>query len=229
MNRDIWLAREGRSGIYNWIAFSTAQVLSEIPYTITGRGIFYLLYYFMVGFPLGFAAGYSFLMLFMFFLFATSRGQWIAALRWVPTLEHSFIVRYSLTICQSSDSMAAATFMLFFIIMCELYNDILRHHDQMPAFWKYTMYYSTPCTCWIVGVLTAVLGGTPVICDESELSLFESPSNMTCGEYAGPWLAGKGVGYLSNANSTGICGYCPYNWGDDYLSGIGLEDSKIWP
>ena len=139
MNRDIWLAREGRSGIYNWIAFSTAQVLSEIPYTITGRGIFYLLYYFMVGFPLGFAAGYSFLMFFMFFLFATSRGQWIAALRWVPTLEHSFVVRYSLTICQSSDSMVAATFMLFFI-MCELYNDILRHHDQMPASGI------TPCT-----------------------------------------------------------------------------------
>ncbi|GLI77982.1 hypothetical protein PoHVEF18_006279 [Penicillium ochrochloron] len=209
MNRDIWLAREGPSGVYNWIAFSTAQIISEIPYTIVGGVIFYVLYYFMVGLPLGFAAGYSFLMFFMFFLFATSWGQWIAAL--------------------SSDSMVAATLMPFFIIMCELFNGILRHHDQMPAFWKYTMYYATPFTYWIGGVLAAVLGGTPVICSESELTLFESPPNMTCGEYAGPWLSEQGVGYLSNENSTGTCGYCPYSWGDDYLSGIGLDDSKIWP
>ena len=81
MNRDIWLAREGPSGVYSWVAFSTAQIISEIPYTIVGGLIFFVLYYFMVGLPLGLAAGYSFLMFFLFFLFATSWGQWIAALR----------------------------------------------------------------------------------------------------------------------------------------------------
>lgn len=81
LNRDIWLAREGPSGLYGWIAFSTAQIISEIPYAIVGGTIFYVLYYFMVGLPLGLAAGYSFLMFFLFFLFATSWGQWIAALR----------------------------------------------------------------------------------------------------------------------------------------------------
>ncbi|KAJ6016663.1 hypothetical protein N7451_000042 [Penicillium sp. IBT 35674x] len=209
MNRDIWLAREGPSGVYSWVAFSTAQILSEIPYAITGAVIFYVLYYFMVGLPLGFAAGYSFLMFFLFFLFATSWGQWIAAL--------------------SSDSMVAATLMPFFIIMCELFNGILRPHDQMPAFWKYTAYYTTPFTYWIGGVLTAVLGGTSVVCDESELTLFASPPNMTCGEYAGSWLVEKSVGYLFDPESTGTCGYCEYSRGDDYLSGIGLDDSKMWP
>lgn len=81
LNRDIWLAREGPSGVYSWVAFSTAQILSEIPYAIVGGVLFYVLYYLMVGLPLGFAAGYSFLMFFLFFLFATSWGQWIAALR----------------------------------------------------------------------------------------------------------------------------------------------------
>lgn len=81
LNRDIWLAREGPSGTYSWVAFSTAQIISEIPYAIAGGVIFYVMYYFMVGLPLGFAAGYSFLMFFLFFLFATSWGQWIAALR----------------------------------------------------------------------------------------------------------------------------------------------------
>jgi ABC-type multidrug transport system permease subunit len=114
--------------------------------------------------------------------------------------------------------MVAATLMPFFIIMCELFNGILRHHEQMPAFWKYTMYYITPFTYWIGGVLTAVLRGTDVICSSSELTLFESPPNMTCGEYAGPWLASKGVGYLSNEDSSGICGYCQYSRGDDVSS-----------
>ncbi|KAJ5112048.1 hypothetical protein N7532_000093 [Penicillium argentinense] len=209
LNRDIWLAREGPSGVYNWIAFSTAQIISEIPYAIAGGVVFYVLYYFMVGLPLGFAAGYSFLMFFLFFLFATSWGQWIAAL--------------------SSDSMVAATLMPFFIIMCELFNGILRPHEQMPAFWKYTMYYITPFTYWIGGVLAAVLGGTEVICSASELTLFQSPPDMTCAQYAGDWLKQKGVGYLDNPDASGVCGYCEYSRGDDYLTGIGLDESKIWP
>ncbi|KAJ5289363.1 uncharacterized protein N7443_009616 [Penicillium atrosanguineum] len=209
LNRDIWLAREGPSGVYSWVAFSTAQIISEIPYAIVGGVIFYVMYYFMVGLPLGFAAGYSFLMFFLFFLFATSWGQWIAAL--------------------SSDSMVAATLMPFFIIMCELFNGILRPHEQMPAFWKYTMYYITPFTYWIGGVLTSVLRGTTVVCNESELTLFQSPPHMTCGEYANSWLTAKGIGYLSNPESTEVCGYCEYSYGDDYLSGIGLDDSVIWP
>lgn len=81
MNRDIWIAREGPSGTYSWVAFSTAQIISELPYTIAGAVIFYVLYYFLVGLPLGFPAGYTFLMVFLFFLFSTSWAQWIAALR----------------------------------------------------------------------------------------------------------------------------------------------------
>lgn len=105
--------------------------------------------------------------------------------------------------------------MPFFIIMCELFNGILQPHKNMPAFWAYTMYYATPFTYWIGGVLTSVLRGMPVICDESELTIFESPSSLTCGEYAGEWLKEKGVGYLYNPEDSGKCGYCEYSYGDD--------------
>lgn len=114
--------------------------------------------------------------------------------------------------------MVAATLMPFFIIMCELFNGILQPHQNMPAFWAYTMYYVTPFTYWIGGVLASVLGGVPVVCNEGELTLFESPPNITCGEYAGPWLAEHGVGYLSNPNGQGECGYCEYSYGDDVRS-----------
>lgn len=105
--------------------------------------------------------------------------------------------------------------MPFFITMCELFNGIIQPHDKMPVFWKYTMYYLTPFTYWIGGVLTSVLRGMPVVCEKDELSYFRSPANMTCGEYAGPWLAEKGVGYLSNPEESGVCGYCDYNSGDE--------------
>lgn len=111
--------------------------------------------------------------------------------------------------------MIAATLMPFFIIMCELFNGILQPHSQMPAFWKYTMYYITPFTYWIGGVLTSILRGTEVVCTQSELTIFGSPPNVTCGEYAGAWLESKGVGYLSNPEGTGECGYCEYSVGDD--------------
>lgn len=111
----------------------------------------------------------------------------------------------------------AATLMPFFIIMCELFSGILQHQADMPAFWKYTMYYVTPFTYWIGGVLAAVLGGTPVICSEDELTRFESPANMTCEEYARPWLTST-TGYLSNPESTDLCGYCQFSKGDDVSS-----------
>lgn len=81
MNRDLWKAREGPSGVYGWVAFCTAQIVAEIPYAVVCGVIFYVVYYYLVGLPLGFAAGYNFLMCFLFFLYATSWGQWIAALR----------------------------------------------------------------------------------------------------------------------------------------------------
>lgn len=81
MNLDLWKAREGPSGIYGWVAFCTAQIVSEIPVSSVCGVIYYVLYYYLVGFPLGFAAGYCFLMVVLFSLFATAWGQWVGALR----------------------------------------------------------------------------------------------------------------------------------------------------
>lgn len=80
-NRAVWLGREYPSRVYGWVAFSTAQVVAEIPYALVGAVVFYLIFYFLVGLPLGEPAGYTFLMMALFHLFSTSWGQWIAALR----------------------------------------------------------------------------------------------------------------------------------------------------
>jgi hypothetical protein len=80
-NRDIWESREYPSRIYGWVAFSLAQIISELPYAFFGAVIFFILFYFPVGLPLGIPAVYTFFMVLFFHLFATSWGQWVGALR----------------------------------------------------------------------------------------------------------------------------------------------------
>lgn len=80
-NRDIWESREYPSRIYGWVAFTLAQIVSELPYAFVGSIIYFLLFYFPVGLPLGLPAGYTYLMVLFFHLFTTSWGQWVGALR----------------------------------------------------------------------------------------------------------------------------------------------------
>ena len=79
-NRALWEARELPSRIYGWIAFCTANVVTEIPFSIIGGLVYWLLWYYPTGLPRDSStAGYVFLMSILFFLFQTSWGQWICA------------------------------------------------------------------------------------------------------------------------------------------------------
>ncbi|KFY17638.1 hypothetical protein V491_04960 [Pseudogymnoascus sp. VKM F-3775] len=180
-NRDIWEAREYPSRLYGWVAFTVAQIVSELPYAVVGAVIFFMLFYFPVGLPLGLPAGYTFLMVLFFHLFATSWGQWVGAL--------------------SKDATVAANLMPFMVIMCELFNGVLRPQMEMPVVWRYTMYYAAPFTYWIGGILSTVLAGQPIICAENDLSFFVPPEGQTCAMYAEAWLSST-TGYLVDPGST---------------------------
>jgi ABC-type multidrug transport system permease subunit len=223
-NRNIWLEKELPSRTYGWFAFATAQVIAELPFAFLGACIFYVIFYFMVGLPLGLAAGYVFVMTLAFQLFATSWGQWIAAIRYVfPTM---LVVG---TNTYSPDAMTAANLMPFFITMCELFNGILQPVYQMPSFWRYTMYYMAPFTYWVAGSLGVVLREHTVRCKADELVMFPLVARYgTCGEYAQQFLA-SAPGYLSNPNAGGegtMCAYCQYSTGEDVSTPIVLSCSN---
>lgn len=75
-----WQAREFPSRIYGWFAFTTAQVVGELPMATIGAVVYWLLWYFPTGLPTDSStAGYVFLMTWLFFLFMNSWGQWICA------------------------------------------------------------------------------------------------------------------------------------------------------
>lgn len=119
--------------------------------------------------------------------------------------------------------------MPFLVIMCELFSGVVRPHDEMPVFWRYTMYYITPFTYWIGGIVSTVLAGRPVVCNEGDLNYFVPPPGQTCGQYAGAWLQTT-TGYLVDPLASDRCGYCKYEVADEVcsfrewiLSGFGTD------
>lgn len=208
-NMMLWQARELPSRIYGWFAFTTAQIVGEIPIAIVSSVLYFLLWYPLVesGFGSTSTAGYVFLMTMVFFLFMSSWGQWITA--FAP----SFTV--------------IANVLPFFFVCFSLFNGVVRPYAQIPVFWKYFMYYVNPSTWWISGVLAKTLHGVPVMCTVEQTAQFTPPAGSTCAEYAGAYAASAG-GYFLDATSTTLCQYCPYTVGDQYLNLLNIKASDAW-
>jgi len=117
-NRALWEAREKPSRTYGWIAFCTAEVVSEIPSSLLAGILYWLLWYLPNGLPYDAStAGYVFLMTLLFFLFQSSWGQWICA--WAP----SFTV--------------ISNVLPFFLTVLSLFNGVVVPYSQLNVFWKY--------------------------------------------------------------------------------------------
>lgn len=207
-NMALWQARELPSRIYGWFAFTTAQVVAEIPIAIVSSVLYWVLWYFPTGLPTDSStSGYVFLMTMLFFLFISSWGQWICA--FAP----SFTV--------------ISNVLPFFFVMFGLFNGVVRPYSMMPVFWRYWMYYVNPSTYWIGGVLSATLHNIPVQCAPSETARFDAPPGQTCGQYAAAF-ASASPGYIVDPDATSLCQYCPYSVGDDYLATINVYASDKW-
>lgn len=207
--RALWEAREHPSRIYNWFAFCTAQVVAEIPMAIFSSIIYFLLWYYPTNLPRDTStAGYVFLMTMLWFLFQASWGQWICA--FAP----SFTV--------------ISNVLPFFFVMVSIFNGVVRPYNQIPAFWRYWVYYLNPSTYWINGVLSAVLTNAPVRCSPGESTLFNPPPGQTCAAYAGTFLSTAQAGYLVNPSLTVDCAYCPYATGSEYLATLNIYPNQQW-
>lgn len=73
--RTIYEVRERPSRVYSWTALLSSQILSELPWNILGSSIFFLCWYWTVGFDSS-RAGYTYLMYGVVFpLYYTTIGQ----------------------------------------------------------------------------------------------------------------------------------------------------------
>jgi ABC-type multidrug transport system permease subunit len=206
MRRDIYEAREKKSKMYSWVAFTTGLIISELPYLCLCAVLYFVCWYYTVGFPNDSnKAGATFFVMLMYEFVYTGIGQFIAA--YAPNAVFASL----------ANPLVIGTLVSF----C----GVLVPYAQIQPFWRYWIYYLNPFNYLIGSLLTFTSFSAPVYCAESEFAVFNPPAGQTCGTYLAGYQQGMGARTnLTNPDATMGCKVCEYRTGADYLSNINLED-----
>ena len=206
--REIYEAREKKSKMYSWIAFVTGLIVSEIPYLCICAILYFLPWYYTVGFPAASdKAGAVFFVVLAYEFVYTGIGQFVAAYAPTPvfaSLVNPVVISVLVSFC-----------------------GVLLPYTQIQAFWRYWLYYLDPFTYLMSSMLVFTVYDAPVTCAPHEFAVFDTPRNQTCGEYLAPYLEEIGAGAnLVNPGDTAACRVCQFRGGSDYLATVNLGAYK---
>ncbi|KAF5378810.1 hypothetical protein D9615_006999 [Tricholomella constricta] len=186
--RKIYEIRERPSRMFSWTALVTSQFLAELPWNIFGSSLFFLCWYWTVGFDNS-RAGYTYLLIGVTFpLYYTSFAMAVAAM--VPSAE-----------------IAALLFSVLFSFVLT-FNGVLQPFREL-GWWQW-MYRVSPYTYIIEALLGQALGRHPIVCSPVELVTLNPPSGQTCQTYLQTYINNAG-GYLTNPSATSDCEFSIYN------------------
>ncbi|XHF97376.1 hypothetical protein AWENTII_000961 [Aspergillus wentii] len=208
VQRSLYEVRERPSKAYSWAAFLVANVMVEIPYQVIVGVIAWACYYYPT-----YGANQS------------SQRQGLMLL---------FIVQFyiftstfaSLVISALPDAETGGTIATLMFIMALTFNGVMQPPNALPGFWIF-MYRVSPLTYLIAGITGTGLHGREIHCADAELSVFNPPSGLTCGDYLGPYLQ-VAPGRLYNPDATQGCQYCQFRTADQYLSISNIFYSERW-
>ncbi|KAL1636602.1 hypothetical protein SLS56_001187 [Neofusicoccum ribis] len=184
------------------VCFVLSAIVIELPYAIIPSLVYWLLWYFPVGyFTEPSRSGYSFLMYELFSIFAHSLAQLCASL--MPSLNATFMDNG------------------FFFMFCNTFAGTLSPEPSTPAGWRW--YYNVSPLFYLgEGVTVNALYDFQISCSASETSLFQPPNGTTCAQYAGDFLR-TATGYILNPDATFDCQYCRYKNGQSYYIQYGYD------
>jgi ABC-type multidrug transport system permease subunit len=203
--RDIFETRERKSKMYHWSAFVTGLIISEIPYLVICAVLYFVCWYYTVGFPIDSsrAGAVFFIMLFYEFIY-TGIGQATAA--------------------YAPNAVFAALVNPLIISILVSFCGVLVPYAQITAFWRYWLYWINPFNYLMGGLLVFTIWDVPVQCSEGEFAVFDPPGGQTCAAYLTEFLRGMGAGSnLVNPDATADCRVCQYRTGSDYLVTLNQE------
>ncbi|GME24594.1 ABC transporter-like protein [Neofusicoccum parvum] len=204
--RSIFESRESNSKIYSWVAFTTAAIVSEIPYRIVAGTVYWACWYFPPNFPRdSYTSASVWALIIVFELYYLGFGQAIA----------SFSPNELLA------SLLVPIFFLFVVSFC----GVVVPYATLPYFWKSWMYHVTPFRYLLEGFLGLLTHGQRVQCDSTEIARFNAPPGQTCESYAGPFA--QASGYVQT-NADGSCGYCQYATGDQFAASFNAFNRLVW-
>jgi ABC-type multidrug transport system permease subunit len=204
--RSIYEAREKKSKMYSWIAFVTGLITSEIPYLCICAVLYFVCWYYTVGFSSDSnKAGATFFIMLMYEFTYTGIGQFIAA--YAPNA----------TFASLTNPLVLGTLVSF----C----GVLVPYTQIQSFWRYWIYYLNPFNYLIGSMLVFDVYDKEVNCSEQEFAIFDTPNGTTCASYLADYLHGIGAtANLVNPDATSGCKVCQYRQGSDYLYHLNLLD-----
>lgn len=104
-------------------------------------------------------------------------------------------------------------------------SSVLAGPDTLPGFWIF-MYYVSPFTYLVDGMLSTGLANTNVECSDIEFRELK-PTSGTCEEYMKTYTDLKG-GYLENPYATEKCRFCPVSDTNVFLKSLNSEYSHRW-
>ncbi|OAQ96906.1 hypothetical protein LLEC1_06533 [Akanthomyces lecanii] len=201
--RGIFETREKKSKMYSWIAFVTGLIVSEIPYLIVCGVLYFVCWYYTVGFPTDSnRAGATFFVVLAYEFLYTGIGQFIAA--YAPNEVFASLVNPLL--------------LGVLVSFC----GVLVPYAQILAFWRYWLYWLNPFNYLMGCLLVFNLWGSKVECADSEFAVFNPVNGTTCGEYLADYLS-QSASHLVNPDATADCRICTYSKGEDYLKTLNLN------
>ncbi|KAJ1767965.1 ATP-binding cassette transporter snq2 [Coemansia sp. RSA 1813] len=208
LRQRLYYSRESSTNQYGWEAFTFAIILTEWPFAILSNTVFFVCFYWLVGLnSLANRTGYFYIAYIALGIFSVTIGQAIAAF--------------------SPNDVVASMLNPIFTTMMTLFCGVTIPYPQMPLFWRRWMYYMSPYTYYIEGVITNDLHGKPIQCRSYDFFQFRPPSGQSCGQFAGSWLQSAN-GYIGDMGATGSCNYCPYRNGDEYYSKMNWSFTHRW-
>ena len=207
-SRALYEARERPSKTYSWVCFILSQILVELPYQLLLGVVVWATFYFPVfGVQSHERNGLVLLFVIQFFLFASTFGQ--------------------LTVAAMPDSESAGNIATLMFSMMLSFNGVMQPPNLLPQFWIF-MYRVSPLTYWVAGIAGTAMHERPVECAQTELSMFDAPAGLSCGEYMREFFAAGAPGRIVNSDAREGCAYCPLTVADEFLTTSGIEWGQRW-
>ncbi|KAF4983620.1 hypothetical protein FZEAL_1005 [Fusarium zealandicum] len=214
IQRSLYEVRERPSKVYSWKIFMLAQLIVELPWNALMSVIMFFCWYYPVGLYRNAAdadqlterGALMFLFLFMFLIFTGTFSTFIIA---------------GFETAEAGGNIANLMFML-----CLIFCGVLAPKDSMPGFWKF-MYYVSPFTYIIGGMLSTAVANTNVQCAENEFVNFSPPNGQDCGTFMESYIAQAG-GYLVDNTATDTCQFCTIADTNVFLAAVNIDYADRW-
>lgn len=211
--RSLYEARERPSKVYSWKVFMLSNMLVELPWATLAATILFFCWYYPIGLyanakqagALHERGALVFLLIWAFLLFSSTFAHMIIA--GIPTAE------------------TAGNIGNLLFSLCLLFCGVLVGPKAMPGFWLF-MYYASPFTYLVEGLLSSSVAGAPVRCADNEYLRFVAPAGKTCGQYMAQYIQAAG-GYLLDEGAS-RCQFCAISNTDTYLALVSIYYKHAW-